>query len=178
MQPSYRGLVSTTMNHPVFGLLEYNELSSAWMCELPIPSCLSRAGGEPVFYLSIVAENREAPTDQAVALWLSLLHRSASFSVFLENAMFNAYQRDRKRHQAIHAGRIVNPTHADQVWEHVGLHSNVIKPTGTGGMQLVVGLSARWRPEYGMDLVFRQHQLGVGEGLAPWEELLHFDLPA
>lgn len=93
--------------------------------------------------------------------------------------MFAAYQRDRKRYQAMmHAGRIVNLTHADQVWEQVGLHDNIIKPIRTGGMQLVVGLNAKWRLEYGMDLVFRQHQLGVSEGLAPWEELLHLDLPA
>ena len=167
------------MNHPVFGLLEYSEYAPVWTCELPIPSCLSRAGGEPVFHLSIVAEHQEAPTDQAVALWLSLLHRPASFSVFLQDAMFAAYQRDRQHYQAMmHTDQIVNLTRAGQVWEHVGLHDNIIKPIPTGGMQLVVGLSAKWRPEYGMDLVFRQHQLGVGEGLAPWEELLHLDLPA
>ena len=175
----YGGLVSVTMNHPVFGLLEHSELSPSWSCGLPIPPCLFRAGGERVFYLSIVAEDQEAPTDEAVALWLGLFNRPPEFSVFLENAMFAAYQRDLPHYQSMmRPGEAVNITQADQVWEHVGLYSNAIKPTSTGGLQLVVGLSAKWRREYGMDLVFRDGQLGVGEGLTPWEDLLHVDLPA
>ena len=168
-------MTQPTMQHPVFGSLEYGEYSPHWTCELSVPACLSRAGGQEVFYLSIYAKDREIPDDEAVKLWLGLANRPAHFAEFLEQAIFAAYQRDGLHHRSL--GEIPDLTRADQVWRYVGLHDNLIKPTADGGLQLVVALSAKWRPEFGLDLVFRAGQLGVGEGFMPWNEMMHFDLP-
>jgi hypothetical protein len=170
------------IQHPVFGSLKYSEHTAHWTCELPVPACLSRAGGQDVFCLSIYAEHQEPPNDQAVNLWLELTNCPQEFSVFLERAIFAAYQRDLPHYKSMMGvdrfeQEMADLTRADQVWQHVGLHDNVIKPTADGGLQLVVALTAKWRQEYGMDLVFRQGQLGIGEGFMPWAEMMHFDLP-
>jgi hypothetical protein len=163
------------MEHPVFGTLEYGEYSPHWTCQLPVPACLSRAGGEAVFYLSILAEQQQPPSAEAAALWRELNERPALFSQFLERAIFAAYQRDLPHYRRM--GDAPDLTEPEQIWQHVGLHTNVIRQAETGDAQLVVGLTTTWRREYGMDLVFRAGQLGVGEGLTPWDELLHLDLP-
>ena len=175
--------MTATLEHPVFGSLKLSEYTAHWTCVLPVPPCLSRAGGEGVFYLSIYAEHQEAPNDHAVNLWLELLNRPSGFVEFLERAIFAAYQRDLPHYKSMMGldeleREVGNLTRADQVWDYVGLHDNVIKPTAEGGLQLVVALTAKWRREYGMDLVFRDGQLGVGEGFMPWNEMMHFDLPA
>jgi hypothetical protein len=163
------------MQHPVFGSLEYGEDSPHWKCEMPVPVCLSRAGGQEVFYLSIYAKDREAPHAEAVKLWLELANRAPSFSEFLEQAIFAAYQQDLPHYRSL--GEVPDVTRADQVWQYVGLHEGVIKPRAEGGLQLVVALTAKWRREFGMDLVFRAGQLGVGEGFMPWNEMIHVELP-
>jgi hypothetical protein len=163
------------MQHPVFGSLEYGEYSPHWKCVMPVPVCLSRAGGQEVFYLSIYAQNHEAPHDEAVKLWLKLANRPVGFSEFLEQAIFAAFQRDLSHYRSL--GEVPDVTRADQVWQYLGLHDNVIKPTSDGGFQLVVALTAKWRQEFGMDLVFRTNQLGIGEGFMPWNEMMHFELP-
>lgn len=164
-----------TLQHAVFGSLEYGEYSPHWTCELPVPVCLSSAGGQEVFYLSIYAKDREAPEDEAVELWLELANRPLGFSEFLEQSIFAAFQRDLPHYRSL--GKVPDLTRADQVWQYVGLHDNVIKPTADGGLQLVVALTATWRQEFGMDLVFRTGQLGIGEGFMPWNEMMYFDLP-
>lgn len=171
-----------SMEHAVFGLLEYNEDSRCWNCELPIPACLARAGGQRVFYLSIAVPDFEPPSDAAVRLWSELQSRPAEFASFLERAIFAAYQRDLPHYQSmIGAEELARAapdlTRAEGVWQYVGLHDNLIRPVADGEYQLVVALTATWRREWGMDLVFRGDQLGVGEGGAAWEALMHFELP-
>ncbi len=171
------------MEHAVFGQLEYDEDTSCWKCVLPIPACLSRANGEQVFYLAITAPDLEPPSDAAVELWADLQSRPAEFSGFLEQAIFAAYQRDLPHYQSTMGAEalalaVPDLTRAELVWQYVGLHDHLIRPVADGEAQLLIGLTAAWRREWGMDLVFRKDQLGVGEGHTVWEELLHFELPA
>ncbi len=170
-----------SMEHVVFGQLEYNEDSQCWNCELPIPACLSRAGGQRVFYLSILSPDLEPPSDAAVQLWLELRDFPAEFSSFLERTIFLAYQRDLPHYRSMMgaeelARAVPDLTRAEAVWQYVGLHDNLIRPVADGEYHLVVALTAAWRGEWGIDLVFRGDQLGVGEGSATWEELMHFEL--
>ena len=172
-----------SMEHTVFGQLEYNQDTYCWNCELPIPACLARAGGQRVFYLSIVAPDLEPPTDADVRIWTELRDRPAEFASFLERAMFAAYQRDLPHYQSMIgaealARAVPDLTRAELVWQYVGLHDNLIKPVADGELQLVIALTAAWRSEWGMDLVFRTGQLGIGEGGATWDELMHFELLA
>jgi hypothetical protein len=166
------------LQDPVFGQLERYEPSSYWSCELPIPPCLARAGGVDVFYLSLPESTPETQT-----LWLTLRSRPAAFSDFLAQAIFEYYQKNIAYFRAQlpeeeHATRAPELTRADQVWALLGLHTNVIKPVHSGLYMLVVGLEAKWRCDWGMDLVFQGNQLGIGEGFTAWDELMHFDLPA
>jgi hypothetical protein len=163
------------MHHPVFGSLEYSEYSPHWTCVMPVPACLSRAGGPKVFYLAIYAPDLEPPSAEAVVLWLDLAGRPREFSDFLEQCIYAAVQRDLAHYRSL--GEVPDLTRADQVWQYVGLHDSVIKPSEEGGLQLVVAMTAEWRRDFGIDLVFRAEQLGVGEGSAPWTETMHFDLP-
>ncbi len=167
-----------TLQDPVFGQLERDEPDSYWSCELPVPPCLARAGGVEVFYLSL-----PEPTPETKILWLALLSRPAAFSGFLAQAIFQYYQKNLEHFrndlpEEELPTRAPELTRADQVWALLGLHTNVIKPTESGLYSLVVGLTAIWRREWGMDLVFQGNQLGIGEGFTPWDELMHFELPA
>ena len=165
------------LQDPVFGQLERDEPSAFWSCELPIPPCLSRAGGVDVFYLSLPESTPETQT-----LWVELHNRPAVFSDFLAQAIFAYYQKNltyfrNDLPEEEHETRAPDLTSADQVWALLGLHTNVIKVNESGLCRLVVGLEAKWRRQWGLDLVFQGNQLGVGEGFTPWDELLHFDLP-
>jgi hypothetical protein len=112
-----------------------------------------------------------------------LRSRPADFSGFLAQAIFEYYQKNLEHFrndlpQEEYATRAPKLTRADQVWDLLGLHTNVIKPVHPGLYMLVVGLEAKWRRQWGMDLVFQGNQLGIGEGFTAWDELMHFDLPA
>jgi hypothetical protein len=166
------------LQDPVFGQLEFNDLTSSWSCELPVPPCLIRAGGVDVFYLSFPESSLETQT-----LWLALRGRPATFSNFLEQAIFEYYQKNLTHFrndlpEDEHATRAPELTRADQVWALLGLHTNVIKPNESGVYILVIGLEAKWRRDWGMDLVFQGNRLGIGEGFTAWDKLMHFDLPA
>jgi hypothetical protein len=169
--------MTQTIQDPIFGQLERYEPNSYWSCELPVPPCLARAGGVDVFYLSI-----PEPSPETQTLWLALRSRPAAFSDFLAQAIFQYYQKNLTHFRndlpkEEHATRAPALTQAGQVWALLGLHTNVIKPNESGLYRLVVGLEAKWRRQWGMDLVFQGNQLGIGEGFTPWDEMMHFDLP-
>jgi hypothetical protein len=109
------------------------------------------------------------------------LEQEKQFKISLEKAVFDYYNSNLEEFRVWcepEQEEALVPTlhHPREIWSQVNPFLMSIDCENPEQPSIYIEFQANWDPEHGMDVTFRDHQIGVADTGANWLDQTHYDL--